>query len=64
MTMVRVVKNMEYQYVYTLQVKRWWFPFYTDVACGGKEEMIELAQQLVTTGRLNPNVVYESAILK
>lgn len=64
MTMVRVIKCLDYQHVYELQVKRWWFPFYTNVTCGGKDEMIELAQQLVTTGRLNPNVVYESAILK
>jgi hypothetical protein len=64
MTMVRVVKDIEYRHVYQLQVKRWWFPFYTYVACGGKDEMIELAQQLVATGRLDPNVVYESAVLK
>ena len=64
MTMVRVIKDMDYQYVYELQIKRWWFPFYTRVTSGGKEDMIVLAQQMVATGKIIPNVVYESAILK
>ena len=64
MTMVRVIKNPDYQYVYILEVKYWWWPFWKPLRSGTKDEMIQDAQNCVSIGTLAPQVVYQSAIFK
>jgi hypothetical protein len=63
MTMVRVIKNPDYQYVYILEVKYWWWPFWIRVRSGSKDEMIEDAQNCVIHKTTKPEVVYQSAVL-
>jgi hypothetical protein len=63
MTMMRVVKNMDYDYIYIAQVKYWWCPFWISVKSGLKEKMIEYVQACVSEGKVVSNpVVYSTAI--
>ena len=63
MSQMRVVKDLDYDYIYKAQFKHNWFPFWVTVKTGLKEKMIEYVQCCVKEGKLVSNpVVYQTAI--
>lgn len=49
---VRVVKKPDYEYLYFIQVKRWWFPFWCDVFYSGEKETMRKYKTFLDTGSL------------
>ncbi len=55
---VRVILARGYEYVYHVQVKRWWFPLWITVCLGPEEEAVEAAERLVQ-GKGLARVIFE-----
>lgn len=55
---VRVILARGYEYVYRVQVKRWWFPAWVSVYTGSEKEAVEVAERLVQ-GKGLDRVIFE-----
>jgi len=55
---VRVILKMGFEYVYSVQVKRWWFPVWVGVVSGLEKEALEAAERLVQ-GKSIDRVIFE-----
>lgn len=53
---VRIVKDKDFRHIYNVEVKNWWWPFWTEVKFTETlEQAITIAQQQLA----HPNVVWE-----
>jgi hypothetical protein len=55
---VRVILKRNFEYVYSVQVKRWWFPVWVQVMAGLEKEALEAAERLVQ-GKNLERVIFE-----
>jgi hypothetical protein len=63
MTMMRVLKDLDYDYIYIAQIKYDWIPFWFSLKRGLHDNMIEFVQTCVKEGKVVDNpVVYQTAI--
>mgnify|MGYP003345729362 CR=1 FL=1 len=47
---VRVIKKPEYTALYHVQIKRWWWPFWTTVTYNGHAECLQIADNILKNG--------------
>lgn len=63
MTQLRIVKDLDYDYIYFVQAKYNWWPFWITVKRGLKEKMHEYVESCIKEGRVVKDpIIYQTAI--
>ena len=63
MTQLRIVKDLDYDYIYTVHAKYNWWPFWIEVKRGLKEKMHDYVEACIKEGKVIKNpTVYQTSI--